>query len=95
MKDSMYIKTRLDDEIATFTPGTEEKNTIHNNRIAIWNWLYNDGNLRTEIELNNRLNNYVDELHALEFIGDKNEFSKKLLNIKIKIVKEVMESYLK
>lgn len=90
MKDPLYIKGRLD-ELLNLVPQGEDKQLEYNELKQLALWIYNMGNLRTEKELQNRLQNYKDELTALHFMGTVTPYTEKPILRKISIVQDFLE----
>ena len=71
MRDKLYIVTRLDDVLVNMTGENEQKTRRQKAMAETYFWLYNDGNLRKESEIQNRLQNCYDELKCFEMLGEK------------------------
>jgi hypothetical protein len=76
MKDALTIKTRLDGVIHTAIPQTVEQNTVYQARINVLEWLYNNGNLRTENEFLVKIQSIKEEILAYEFAEDRGTYYK-------------------
>lgn len=70
MKDSLYVKTHLDNVCNSIYPQSVESSQIHSARVDNMYWIYNNGNLRTDAELNLKIQNFKEELIAYEFAND-------------------------
>ena len=70
MKDSLYIKTRLDNLKCTIIPQSIQYTMPHHERIQIVSWIYNNGNLQTEHCVKLKLTGCREELIALQFAGE-------------------------
>ena len=91
MRDNLYIKSRLAEVDTETVPQNPDSLTIHNAKQSVLYWIYNSGNVRTEKELLLQLQNFKEELLGLEF-ANSNEFSKKVVDVKIKEVENILEN---
>ena len=91
MKNTFYIKTRLDDLLYDNIPRTEEKRMDYYDIQKFVFWIFNCGNYRTEHELRNSLKKYQEELMSIE--GERNPTPMQLNPIKRKIslLKDILE----
>lgn len=89
MKDALFIQNRLSDLIATTRPQTPDATRIFNEKKELLLWAYNDGNLRTENELNIKLQNIEEELVAWKYAGDTGLLSK-ISQAKLQEIKQIM-----
>lgn len=70
MKDKLLIKARLDDIQQEIIPQNDEIAYIHSQIIDTLCWVYNNGELRTEEELNLKIQTTKEELIGFEFMND-------------------------
>ena len=71
MRDALYVKSVLDNIITSEYKGTPEGKLIYNARVTNLEWAYNEGNLRTEGEIETKIQSIKEELIACEFAGDR------------------------
>lgn len=90
MKDALYIRTRMDDVLTALIPQSVPESLRHQAKSETWVWCYNFGKLRTESELNNRLQNCKDELKCFEFMGEKSPMKLNPIYDKIRIIEDVL-----
>lgn len=91
MKDSLTIKTNLYD-LKTGMSIKSNDNTLQKAKISVLEWVYNNGDVRNELECINKLNNYREELTAFEFFGDTSNIGYKVAECKYKVLEEVINS---
>lgn len=89
MRDALYVKSVLDNVITTEYSATPEGRLIYNARVKNLSWAYNDGNLRTDSEMDTKIQSIEEELVAYEFSGDRG-VSYKTANAKLKDLKGVL-----
>ena len=89
MRDAFYVKSVLDNIITTEGSTTPEGRLIYNARIQNLSWAYNNGDLRTNSEMETKMQSIREELVACEFSGDRG-VSYKMTNAKLKDLKEVI-----
>lgn len=70
MKDSLYIKSRLNSLQCQLVPQAIEYTQPHHERIAIVSWIYNNGTPQEEKLVQLKLTTTKEELIALEFMGE-------------------------
>lgn len=71
MQDLSYIKTRLDN-IRANACGQEIENIYPRERVTqLLEWVYNNGNGRTQTELDTKLTSLKEELLTAELTGDR------------------------
>lgn len=70
MKDSITTKSELDNLRANTIMISSTQMPMHVAKVNILEWAYNDGNLRTLPELQNKLQNLKEEIIALEYAQD-------------------------
>lgn len=90
MKDSLYIKTQLDNELSTLYTVSEEGKKVHMARINLLTWIYNFGELRTEKELRTKLRNVEEELLALNFQANPDITTTKTIKERLNILKDII-----
>ena len=61
----------------------------HQAKIDIVSWVYNNGNIRDENEVNIKLRNAKEELTALQFINDTS-FNLDVVSAKISTLQEIL-----
>lgn len=71
MRDALYVKSVLDNVCTTEYSVNPEGRLIYNARINNLEWAYNNGNLRTDTEMDTKIQSIKEELIACEFSGDK------------------------
>lgn len=69
--DALSVKTRLENLRHTQIPQSIDYKTIQNAKINIIEWLYNNGNLRTEDELQTKLQSIQEEILMYEFAEER------------------------
>lgn len=70
MKAKLVVKTALDNICNTIYPQSIEGSQIHEARVKNMYWAYNNGNLRTDAELNIKIQNAKEEMIAYRFAND-------------------------
>lgn len=90
MKDALYIKTRIADICAEPVYNDREMIQISQAKQNTLLWIFNMGKLRTEKELNYRINRLKEEIMGYELANVKG-FPIKLLNVQIKEIKNILE----
>ena len=88
MKDSLYIKSRLDNLCVGFTP---QDNNYQEDIINTMAWVYNYGNIRSQKEIQNRLDRTKEELLTLEMFGDNNQIKLNHIRQKIRELENILE----
>lgn len=91
MKDSLYIKTRLDDVLVSLNTESPQAKKRYEAMAETYFWIYNEGKLRDLHELENRLQNCYDELKCFEFLGEKSPMKINPIQEKIKILKDAIK----
>lgn len=91
MKDNLYIKSRLAEVDTETVSQNPDSLAIHNAKQFVLHWIYNSGDVKTENELLLQLQNFKEELLGLEF-ANANEFSKKLIQVKVKEIENILEN---
>ena len=76
MKDTLTVKTRLDGVIHTAIPQTPEQNIVYQARINVLEWMYNNGELRTDKEFSVKIQSIKEEILAYEFAEDRGIYYK-------------------
>lgn len=71
MKNKLYVQTKLGNLTHRFIPQTMEAKAIFDEEIYIVSWFFNDGNLRTQAELDIAIQNAKEELIGFEFANDE------------------------
>ena len=69
MRDLLAVKTRFDNIATEEKPRTPESLQIHNAKLQILGWIYNEGELRPEEDLRIQLRNCNEELTGYEFMN--------------------------
>lgn len=90
MKDSLYIKSRLNDISCTVIPQDKEALQIHQAKQNTLLWIYNMGKLRSEKELQYRIRRLQEELQVLDFSHTQG-FPVKLLKSQISEVQNILQ----
>ena len=90
MRNALYIRTRLDDILVNMTYQSEQQTRRQKAMAETYFWIYNDGNLRKESEVENRLQNCYDELKCFEMLGEKSPMKLRPIYEKINILKDFL-----
>ena len=69
MKDTLAVRTRLD-FVRSNPPKNEYDTIVYNSRIQLLCWIYNDGKLRTDSEMETRRNTINEEVIVYETMGN-------------------------
>ena len=69
MRDSLFVKTRFDNIATEERPRTPESIQVHNAKLQILGWIYNEGELRPEEELRIQLRNCTEEIMGYELMN--------------------------
>ena len=72
MKDSLFIKSRLNDLKSMIIPQAVEYTQPHYAKIKILSWVYNDGKIKSEKEVQMKLERKNEELLGLENFDKQN-----------------------
>ena len=88
MKDSLYIKSRLDNLCVGFT---SQDNNYQEDMINTIAWVYNFGNIRSQKEIQNRLDRAKEELITLEMFGDTDQIKLKHIRQKIRELENILQ----
>lgn len=90
MKDSLYIKAQLDATNSTLLEQSQELQQAYIAKIEILAWLFNDGNCRTEEEVNTKLQTCEERLTALSFMGQIDPVIQKTIEMEISTLKDII-----
>lgn len=90
MKDAIYIKTRLNNVNSEIVPQSIEYTAVHNARQETLMWIYNYGSIRTEKEIQNRLERVKEELIAFDF-ANQTGLPLKIANAKKQEIENILE----
>ncbi len=90
MKDSLYIKSRLNDICCTIIPQDKEALQIHQAKQNTLLWIYNKGNIRTVKELEYRIRRLQEELQVLTFSNTQG-FPVKLIKSQLLEVQNILK----
>ena len=91
MKDSLYIKSQLDTTLGTQMEQTQDLQESHKAKSLLLAWIYNDGNCRTEEELQVKLQTCEERKLALSFMGQIDPILEKDVDIEIKTLKDILD----
>jgi len=91
MKNSLYIKSQLDTTLAIALESSEELKSMFEAKINLLTWIYNNGNTRTQEELQIKLQNTEERLIALNFMGDIDPIIRKSIEEELKTLKDIIE----
>lgn len=89
MKDSLYIKSRLDNLKSQYIPQSIEYTAPQNERIKTLEWTYNNGEIQSQHMIENRLERLNEELIALQFANETG-IPLKIVNAKIQELKNIL-----
>lgn len=89
MKDSLYIKSRLDNLKSQYVPQSIEYTVPQNERIKTLEWIYNNGEIQSQHMIENRLERLNEELIALQFANETG-IPLKIVNAKIQELKNIL-----
>lgn len=89
MKDSLYIKSRLDNVRTELVPQYPEYTRIKNAKVATLEWIYNNGNIQPEDRIKNRLRNHEEEMKGFEFMNHQG-LDVKEVEAKIKEIENIL-----
>ena len=90
MRDKLYIVTRLEDCLCYVNSPNPQTKANYTARTEAYMWLYNNGNLRKEVEINFQIQNCLDELIMYERMGVKTPMKIKPLQEKVKIFRDAL-----
>ena len=90
MKDKLYIQTKLGNLIHRFIPQSTEAKAIYDEEINIVSWCFNEGNLRTQKEMDIAIKNAKEELIGFEFANDES-YHKRVVQARLKQLLDINE----
>ena len=65
----LYVKSCLNDLLSLAASCSLDNKRLNNSKIEVIEWLYNNGNLRTEHEIQTKLTSIKEEMYVYEFAG--------------------------
>ena len=65
MKNKDYLVTRLSELRTALVPQSIQYTTIHHNKIEILEWVYNEGNIKSQDEIENKILSIQEEITGL------------------------------
>jgi len=81
MKDSLYIKSRLDALKCTMVPQQSEYAELLRAKLDILSWAYNKGEIQTKEAIQNKLDRLNEELLSMDFMHIQG-LQRKLVEVK-------------
>lgn len=90
MKDSLFIKSRLNEINSTIPSQYTDKIQIHAALQRILFWVYNDGNLRTQKEIEDKITILKEEILGLRY-ANISGFDIKILEVQINELLQIMQ----
>lgn len=89
MKDITYIRNKYNNICNGIIPQSVEASQMHKERVNNISWLFNGGNLRTEAEIQNKIQSLREELIIFEFAGETG-LPRKITSLKLKDLEDVV-----
>ena len=65
MKNKDYLVTRLSELKTALVPQSMQYTTIHHSKIEILEWVYNEGNIKSQDEIENKILSIQEEITGL------------------------------